>query len=82
MKIVIDIPDSKIPSEQELLSICMLFIDGQVGECTYPFQELSEVFEDIKAEIEHIIPCDKEALSVKLGVLEIIDKYISGGKAE
>ena len=36
------------------------------------------VIEDIKSEIEHIIPCDKEALSVKLGVLEIIDKHISG----
>lgn len=37
------------------------------------------LLDDVKAEIEQIIPCDKEALSVKLGVLEIIDNI---GKAE
>ena len=36
-----------------------------------------QAIEDIKAEIEHIIPCDKEALSVKLGVLEIINNHIA-----
>ena len=35
----------------------------------------AEVFDKIRAEIEHMIPCSKEALSMKLGVLEIIDKY-------
>lgn len=34
-----------------------------------------EVLDKIRAEIEHMIPCSKEALSMKLGVLEIIDKY-------
>jgi len=33
------------------------------------------VLDKIRAEIEHMIPCSKEALSIKLGVLEIIDKY-------
>lgn len=33
------------------------------------------VLDKIRAEIEHMIPCSKEALSMKLGVLEIIDKY-------
>ena len=40
MKIVIDIPDSKIPKEQELISVDLHFIDGKVCECTYPFEEL------------------------------------------
>ena len=36
----------------------------------------------IRAEIEHMIPCSKEALSMKLGVLEIIDKYKAEGSGE
>jgi hypothetical protein len=35
-----------------------------------------EVLDKIRAEIEHMIPCSKEALSMKLGVLEILDEYI------
>lgn len=42
------------------------------------YKDAMSVIEDIKAEIEHIIPCDIEALSVKLGVLEIIDKHMRG----
>lgn len=34
--------------------------------------------DDIRAEIDHIIPCGKEALSIKLGILEIIHKYCGG----
>ncbi len=34
-----------------------------------------EILDKIRAEIEHMIPCSKETLSMKLGVLEIIDKY-------
>lgn len=34
-----------------------------------------DVLDKIRAEIEHMIPCSKEALSIKLGVLEIIDEY-------
>lgn len=37
--------------------------------------EVGEVLDNIRAEIEHMIPCSKETLSMKLGVLEIIDKY-------
>lgn len=36
-----------------------------------------EVPNNIRAEIEHMIPCSKETLSMKLGVLEIIDKYMA-----
>lgn len=39
-----------------------------------------EVIDEIRAEIEHMIPCSKETLSMKLGVLEIIDKYIEEDK--
>ena len=35
--------------------------------------------DDVKAEIEHMIPCGKETLSMKLGVLEILDNI---GKTE
>ena len=34
-----------------------------------------DVLDKIRAEIQHMIPCSKETLSMKLGVLEIIDKY-------
>ena len=37
--------------------------------------EVNDVLDKIRAEIEHMIPCSKETLSMKLGVLEIIDKY-------
>lgn len=35
-----------------------------------------KVLEKIKTEIEHMIPFSKEALSMKLGMLEIIEKYM------
>ena len=35
----------------------------------------NDVLGKIGAEIERMIPCSKEALSMKLGVLEIIDNY-------
>lgn len=35
-----------------------------------------EVLDKIKVDIEkHVIPCSKEALSMKLDMLQIIDKY-------
>lgn len=37
-------------------------------------------YNKIKAEIEHMIPCGKEALSMKLGVLEILDEYKESGE--
>ena len=52
-------------------------VENYIETCSVKMIPVS-VLEDIKAEIEHIIPCGKEALSVKLGVLEIIDKYIKG----
>lgn len=36
---------------------------------------VNDVLDKIRIEIEHMIPCGKEALSMKLGVLDIIDKY-------
>ena len=35
----------------------------------------SDMLDKIRAEIEHMIPCSKEALSMKLGILDIINKY-------
>lgn len=35
----------------------------------------SDAADKIRSEIEHMIPCGKEALSIKLGVLEILDNY-------
>lgn len=35
----------------------------------------SDVLDKVRTEIEHMIPCSKETLSMKLGVLEIINKY-------
>lgn len=38
-------------------------------------EERDELLDNIRIEIEHMIPYSKEALSMKLGVLEIIDKH-------
>lgn len=46
------------------------------GAITENMRMLDKIY-SMRAEIEQIIPCDKEALSVKLGVLEIIDKHVS-----
>ena len=40
MKIMIDIPDSEVPTSNELFLVSLQFIDGHVCECTYPFEEL------------------------------------------
>lgn len=40
MQIVIDIPDSEIPTKQEIVSVDLHFIDGKICGCTYPFEEL------------------------------------------
>lgn len=40
MQIVIDIPNSDIPSKQDVITLDLHFIDGHVCECTYPFKEL------------------------------------------
>lgn len=40
MQIVIDIPNSDIPSKQDAMTLDLHFIDGHVCECTYPFKEL------------------------------------------
>lgn len=54
----------------------------QKSECEHDHEILkahsdgaNEVLDKIRDEIEHMIPCSKEALSMKLGVLEIINKY-------
>ena len=40
MKIMIDIPDSEVPTSNELFLVSLQFIDSHVCECTYPFEEL------------------------------------------
>lgn len=45
MKIVIEIPDKDIPKQQDSMDIHILFVDGHVCDCDYPFQELDEVFD-------------------------------------
>jgi len=40
MKIVIDIPDNEVPKRREIVEIGLQFMDGEVCECTYPFQVL------------------------------------------
>ncbi len=40
MKIVIDIPDNEVPKRREIVEIGLQFMEGEVCECTYPFQVL------------------------------------------
>ena len=49
MQIVIDIPDDRIPETLETVDINLAFINGHVYGCTYPFQELPEGYEALKA---------------------------------
>ena len=48
MKIVIDIPDNEVPKRREIVEIGLQFIDGEVCECTYPFQVLPKGHGDLK----------------------------------
>lgn len=60
MQIVIDIPDSNIPTKQEVVSVDLHFIDGKVCECTYPFEELkAEPCEDCVSRKAAIDACLK-----------------------
>lgn len=58
MKLIINIPDTDIPKRQDILSIDLCFVGGQVGQCTYPFevlkQEPIEVLQEIREEIKDI----------------------------
>ena len=40
MKIVIDVPENEVPKRREIVEIGLQFMDGEVCECTYPFQVL------------------------------------------
>lgn len=42
MKITIDIPQADIPNKQSIIFVGIHFVDGQVCECTYPFEVESE----------------------------------------
>lgn len=42
MKLLIDIPDTDIPKTQDMLEIDIMFIDGHISQCTYPFEVLQE----------------------------------------
>lgn len=48
MKIVIDIPDNEVPKRREIVEIGLQFMDGEVCECTYPFQVLPKGHGDLK----------------------------------
>ena len=48
MQIVINIPEEDVPRVQAIMTIDLHFIDGEVCECTYPYEVLPK--EDCKAE--------------------------------
>ena len=75
MKLVIDINDKDIPKRQDAMDIHILFIDGEVCDCDYPFQKFEEVLEDIKAEIRNSNIADFIATQ---SAIAIIDSHISG----
>lgn len=87
MKLLIEIPDTDIPKRQDILSIDLSFVDGQVGQCTYPFEVLKqdpiEMLQEIADEIA------EQGIDLRDGSewhnyvnetvidhLEIIDKHI------
>ena len=70
-----------IDIKQYLEETNTVLLTKEAFEC---LKESACVLDKIRAEIDHMIPCSKETLSMKLGVLEIIDKYKaeSEGKTE
>ena len=58
MLVLIDIPDKDIPKRQDMLEIDIMFIDGHISQCTYPFEVLKrepiEVLQEIREEIKDI----------------------------
>lgn len=40
MQLVIDIPEKDVPKRQELMTINLHFIAGEVCECSYPYKVL------------------------------------------
>lgn len=59
MRIEIYIPDDDIPKGQELVNVCLHFMDGQICECDYPFtingedeNPKADVLDKIRAELE------------------------------
>ena len=58
MTLLIDIPDTDIPKRQDMLEIDIMFIDGHISQCTYPFEVLKrepiEVLQEIREEIKDI----------------------------
>jgi hypothetical protein len=53
---MIEIPDKDIPERQDIISVDLCFVGRKVGQCTYPFeiltQEPIEVLQEIRQEIE------------------------------
>lgn len=47
MQIIIDIPDNEVPKRQEIVEIGLHFMDGELCECTYPFQVLPKGHGDL-----------------------------------
>lgn len=42
MKLVIDIPDNEIPTQQDIISVELHCMDGKIFGCNYSFEELKE----------------------------------------
>ena len=47
MQILIEIPDSEIPKNQELVHLSLHFIDRHICECSYPYMELPKGHGDL-----------------------------------
>lgn len=72
---VVDVRDFCIPSDENDYDELVAFAETMAGIPQFDAVPM-DVFDKIRSEIEHMIPCGKEALSMKLVVLEIIDKYL------
>lgn len=80
MKLIIDIPNFIYQTLIETGKYGFYRFDAK--KAIKKGTSLDRVFDNLKAEIEHMIPCSKETLSMKLGVLEIIDKYRAESEVE
>ena len=71
MKIMIEIPDKDIPERQDIISVDLCFVGRKVGQCTYPFeiltQEPIEVLQEIRQEIEKTV--SRYAISRERGAM-------------
>ena len=77
---MIDLPDNEVPKRREIVQIGLQFMDGEVCECTYPFQVLPKGHGrliDADAEIKKIQDISDRVKNRNASCLDVYDGEIA-----